>query len=183
MIGVGLETLVLFHKSKKYPVEVCFGHLSHRCFSVVFSSLAACGGFITKLNGSITSPGWPKEYPPNKNCIWQLVAPTQYRITLLFDVFETEGNDVSTRFLPQRGVGLSGSFQLDSMNHHRAFGTGFSKLPSCFLTCSLLIAHGGFSSRDECPHGLFAKLVSFQMKGSFLFSCMFIRKPQVELFC
>uniref|UniRef100_A0A672RLF0 Metalloendopeptidase n=1 Tax=Sinocyclocheilus grahami TaxID=75366 RepID=A0A672RLF0_SINGR len=69
---------------------------------------AACGGFITKLNGSITSPGWPKEYPPNKNCIWQLVAPTQYRITLLFDVFETEGNDVSTRFLPQRGVGLSG---------------------------------------------------------------------------
>uniref|UniRef100_A0A493SXC7 Bone morphogenetic protein 1 n=1 Tax=Anas platyrhynchos platyrhynchos TaxID=8840 RepID=A0A493SXC7_ANAPP len=46
------------------------------------------------LNGSITSPGWPKEYPPNKNCIWQLVAPTQYRISLQFDFFETEGNDV-----------------------------------------------------------------------------------------
>uniref|UniRef100_A0A8D0G7N5 Metalloendopeptidase n=1 Tax=Sphenodon punctatus TaxID=8508 RepID=A0A8D0G7N5_SPHPU len=55
---------------------------------------AACGGFITRLNGSITSPGWPKEYPPNKNCIWQLVAPTQYRISLQFDLFETEGNDV-----------------------------------------------------------------------------------------
>ncbi|KAL7981378.1 hypothetical protein Chor_002274 [Crotalus horridus] len=55
---------------------------------------AACGGFLTKLNGSITSPGWPKEYPPNKNCIWQLVAPTQYRISLLFDFFETEGNEV-----------------------------------------------------------------------------------------
>ncbi|KAJ7987175.1 hypothetical protein DPEC_G00336020 [Dallia pectoralis] len=55
---------------------------------------AACGGFITNLNGSFTTPGWPKEYPPNKNCVWQLVAPTQYRITLLFDVFETEGNDV-----------------------------------------------------------------------------------------
>ncbi|XP_067113967.1 bone morphogenetic protein 1-like isoform X1 [Osmerus mordax] len=55
---------------------------------------AACGGFITKLNGSINTPGWPKEYPPNKNCVWQLVAPIQYRITLLFDVFETEGNDV-----------------------------------------------------------------------------------------
>lgn len=68
---------------------------------------AACGGFITKLNGSITSPGWPREYPPNKNCIWQLVAPTQYRITLLFDVFETEGNDVSTGVILNRhGVGL-----------------------------------------------------------------------------
>lgn len=78
----------------------------------LFVPLAACGGFITKLNGSITSPGWPREYPPNKNCVWQLVAPTQYRITLLFDVFETEGNDVSARFLPRHGVGLSASFPL-----------------------------------------------------------------------
>lgn len=74
----------------------------------VFLCPAACGGFITKLNGSITSPGWPREYPPNKNCIWQLVAPTQYRITLLFDVFETEGNDVSARVImsPRGGVVL-----------------------------------------------------------------------------
>lgn len=73
----------------------------------MFFCPAACGGFITKLNGSITSPGWPREYPPNKNCIWQLVAPTQYRITLLFDVFETEGNDVSTGVIMNRhGVGL-----------------------------------------------------------------------------
>nr|ACL50285.1 secreted tolloid-like protein [Trachemys scripta elegans] len=55
---------------------------------------AACGGFITKLNGTITSPGWPKEYPTNKNCIWQVVAPAQYRISLQFEVFELEGNDV-----------------------------------------------------------------------------------------
>nr|XP_057905222.1 bone morphogenetic protein 1-like isoform X1 [Doryrhamphus excisus] len=55
---------------------------------------SACGGFITELNGSFTTPGWPKEYPPNKNCVWQLVAPVQYRITLVFDVFEMEGNDV-----------------------------------------------------------------------------------------
>ncbi|XP_042658381.1 tolloid-like protein 2 isoform X2 [Tyto alba] len=55
---------------------------------------AACGGFITKLNGTITSPGWPKEYPTNKNCVWQVVAPAQYRISLQFEVFELEGNDV-----------------------------------------------------------------------------------------
>ncbi|KAH0616082.1 hypothetical protein JD844_026913, partial [Phrynosoma platyrhinos] len=30
---------------------------------------AACGGLLTKLNGTITTPGWPKEYPPNKNCV------------------------------------------------------------------------------------------------------------------
>uniref|UniRef100_A0A8C5HBT0 Metalloendopeptidase n=1 Tax=Gouania willdenowi TaxID=441366 RepID=A0A8C5HBT0_GOUWI len=41
------------------------------------------------VNGSFYFSGWPKEYPPNKNCVWQLVAPVQYRITLVFDVFET----------------------------------------------------------------------------------------------
>ncbi|XP_019747014.1 bone morphogenetic protein 1-like [Hippocampus comes] len=73
---------------------------------------AACGGFITKLNGSITSPGWPREYPPNKNCIWQLVAPTQYRITLLFDVFETEGNDVCKYDYVEVRSGLSADSRL-----------------------------------------------------------------------
>ncbi|XP_061672019.1 bone morphogenetic protein 1a [Syngnathoides biaculeatus] len=80
---------------------------------------AACGGFITKLNGSITSPGWPREYPPNKNCIWQLVAPTQYRITLLFDVFETEGNDVCKYDYVEVRSGLSA----DSRLHGKFCGT------------------------------------------------------------
>ncbi|XP_063066835.1 bone morphogenetic protein 1-like isoform X2 [Engraulis encrasicolus] len=56
---------------------------------------AACGGLISRPNGSLSSPGWPKEYPANKNCIWQLEAPPQYRITLQFETFETEGSDVS----------------------------------------------------------------------------------------
>ncbi|KAG9485101.1 hypothetical protein GDO78_008281 [Eleutherodactylus coqui] len=54
----------------------------------------ACGGVITKLDGTITSPGWPNEYPTNKNCVWQVVAPAQYRISLQFEFFELEGNDV-----------------------------------------------------------------------------------------
>lgn len=60
---------------------------------------AACGGLLTKLNGTITTPGWPKEYPPNKNCVWQVVAPTQYRISMKFEFFELEGNEVSNHKL------------------------------------------------------------------------------------
>lgn len=58
---------------------------------------AACGGLLTKLNGTITTPGWPKEYPPNKNCVWQVVAPAQYRISMQFETFELEGNEVRTQ--------------------------------------------------------------------------------------
>ncbi|XP_056099916.1 bone morphogenetic protein 1b isoform X4 [Rhinichthys klamathensis goyatoka] len=80
---------------------------------------AACGGFISKLNGSFTSPGWPQEYPPNKNCVWQLIAPVQYRITLLFDTFETEGNDVCKYDYVEVHSGLS----TDAKLHGKFCGT------------------------------------------------------------
>ena len=35
----------------------------------------------------------------NKNCVWQVVAPAQYRISLQFEVFELEGNDVCVQAL------------------------------------------------------------------------------------
>lgn len=110
-------------------------HICNRMNRLSLSPVtAACGGFITKLNGSITSPGWPREYPPNKNCIWQLVAPTQYRITLLFDVFETEGNDVSTGvILNRRGVGL---FCVRSP--HPPTFTAFIKPPTALRSLCLL---------------------------------------------
>ncbi|XP_028974037.2 dorsal-ventral patterning tolloid-like protein 1 [Esox lucius] len=55
---------------------------------------AACGGLLSKLNGTVSTPGWPREYPPNKNCVWQVVAPTHYRISIQFEAFELEGNEV-----------------------------------------------------------------------------------------
>ncbi|XP_042200474.1 bone morphogenetic protein 1-like isoform X2 [Callorhinchus milii] len=73
---------------------------------------AACGGFLTKLNGSLTSPGWPKEYPANKNCVWQVVAPTQYRISLQFHFFEVEGNDVCKYDYVEVRSGLSADSRL-----------------------------------------------------------------------
>ncbi|XP_068190202.1 bone morphogenetic protein 1-like isoform X2 [Antennarius striatus] len=72
----------------------------------------ACGGFVTKLNGSFTTPGWPREYPPNKNCVWQLVAPIQYCITLVFDMFEIEGNDVCKYDYVEVRSGLSSDSKL-----------------------------------------------------------------------
>src|SRR6218665_1944317 len=55
----------------------------------------ACGGYIDASNGTIQSPLYPDFYPPSKNCIWLIVAPTQYRITITFHAFDIEGNNVS----------------------------------------------------------------------------------------
>uniref|UniRef100_A0AAR2JDA1 Metalloendopeptidase n=1 Tax=Pygocentrus nattereri TaxID=42514 RepID=A0AAR2JDA1_PYGNA len=80
---------------------------------------AACGGLLSKLNGTITTPGWPKEYPPNKNCVWQVVAPTQYRISMQFEAFELEGNEVCKYDFVEVRSGLSS----DSKLHGKYCGT------------------------------------------------------------
>ncbi|XP_038611222.1 tolloid-like protein 1 [Tachyglossus aculeatus] len=80
---------------------------------------AACGGLLSKLNGTITTPGWPKEYPPNKNCVWQVVAPTQYRISMKFEFFDLEGNEVCKYDYVEVRSGLSS----DSKLHGKFCGT------------------------------------------------------------
>ncbi|XP_072401831.1 protein tolkin-like [Diabrotica undecimpunctata] len=52
----------------------------------------ACGGIFDVPNGTITSPSFPDLYPLNKNCVWEIVAQPQYRITINFTHFELEGN-------------------------------------------------------------------------------------------
>lgn len=54
----------------------------------------ACGGFFDDNNGTITSPSFPETYPGNKNCVWEIIAPPQYRITLNFTHFDLEGNNI-----------------------------------------------------------------------------------------
>ena len=53
----------------------------------------ACGGIIDTANGTITSPSFPDIYPSNKNCIWEIIAPPQWRITINFTHFDIEGNN------------------------------------------------------------------------------------------
>jgi len=53
----------------------------------------ACGGLIEAVNGTITSPSFPDLYPANKNCIWEVLAPPQWKITVNFTHFDIEGNN------------------------------------------------------------------------------------------
>lgn len=60
--------------------------------------LDACGGVFDSVNGTIISPSFPEIYLPNKNCVWEIRAPPQHRITLNFTHFDLEGNNVRLQF-------------------------------------------------------------------------------------
>ncbi|XP_050312817.1 tolloid-like protein 1 [Anthonomus grandis grandis] len=53
----------------------------------------ACGGVLNAPNGTITSPSFPDLYPLNKNCVWEILALPQHKITLNFTHFDLEGNN------------------------------------------------------------------------------------------
>ncbi|KAK3090758.1 hypothetical protein FSP39_014380 [Pinctada imbricata] len=74
----------------------------------------ACGGYMDQANGSIQSPSFPDLYPSNKNCVWQIVAPEQYRITLNFSHFDMEGNNQDCEY---DSVRVSSGVGRDSVTH------------------------------------------------------------------
>ncbi|XP_017064010.1 cubilin homolog [Drosophila eugracilis] len=53
-----------------------------------------CGGRLDfETHGTLASPGSPGNYPKNRDCRWQLVAPTSKRIKLTFFSLQLEQHD------------------------------------------------------------------------------------------
>ncbi|XP_033005243.1 astacin-like metalloendopeptidase [Lacerta agilis] len=49
-----------------------------------------CGGTFTSTHGVVTSPNFPRKYPPNKKCLWIISAPAGSRISLTMGSFDLE---------------------------------------------------------------------------------------------
>ncbi|CAH8432073.1 unnamed protein product [Dicrocoelium dendriticum] len=58
----------------------------------------ACGGVINESNGTIQTPSFPDLYPPNKNCIWKILAPPKSTIFLNFTHFNLEGRNQACKY-------------------------------------------------------------------------------------
>ncbi|XP_058813843.1 protein tolkin-like [Topomyia yanbarensis] len=70
----------------------CACYIGYELHSDKKSCENACGGTLKQLNGTILSPSFPNEYPIMKECVWEIIAPVQHKITLNFTHFELEGN-------------------------------------------------------------------------------------------
>nr|VZI15898.1 unnamed protein product [Spirometra erinaceieuropaei] len=55
-----------------------------------FHIQVSCSGRIKSDSGTITSPGYPNDYPPNRECIWRIQVPAGFSIALTFKTFELE---------------------------------------------------------------------------------------------
>uniref|UniRef100_A0A8C0RW72 Cubilin n=1 Tax=Canis lupus familiaris TaxID=9615 RepID=A0A8C0RW72_CANLF len=52
-----------------------------------------CGGILMGTYGSIKSPGYPGNYPPGRDCVWQVVTSPDLLITFTFGTLSLEHHD------------------------------------------------------------------------------------------
>ncbi|XP_069481458.1 embryonic protein UVS.2-like [Ambystoma mexicanum] len=65
-------------------------------FKASFST-AQCGGSYLSAPGTITSPNYPSNYPPGRDCTYIIMAPVGYKISLVCSDFHLE-NDVNCMY-------------------------------------------------------------------------------------
>ncbi|XP_072441448.1 suppressor of tumorigenicity 14 protein homolog isoform X2 [Chiloscyllium punctatum] len=60
--------------------------------TVQYITTTTCGGTITAYNGSLASPLYPNNYPPNINCVWTITVPNpKLRLRIQFPTLRLEG--------------------------------------------------------------------------------------------
>ncbi|XP_065114614.1 cubilin [Paramisgurnus dabryanus] len=68
--------------------------ISGRGFTVAWQSQApVCGGELTNSYGDIKSPGYPGNYPPNRDCYWTVNVNPGLLITFAFGTLSLEHHD------------------------------------------------------------------------------------------
>ncbi|XP_068631046.1 tolloid-like protein 1 [Battus philenor] len=124
----------------------------------------ACGGVLYAPNGTITSPSFPDLYPPSKNCLWEIVAPPQHRITLNFTHFDLEGtNNMYHQECEYDSVTVHSRLGDDVLRRHGAFCgsalpppvTSDGSVLRVQFTSDTSVHHSGFAATyymdvDEC---------------------------------
>ncbi|KAF7480964.1 Hypothetical predicted protein [Marmota monax] len=72
------------------------GWLSHNCghhedaSAICSDDNSHCGGLLTNNSGSFSSPWYPKKYPTNVVCAWDIQVDTRAHIKLTFEVVKME---------------------------------------------------------------------------------------------
>lgn len=67
--------------------------ISHEGFTFHWDSIdPICGGVLENNYGTITSPGSPGRYPPNRDCFWRISVDDSKRIQFHFGQLLLEQN-------------------------------------------------------------------------------------------
>uniref|UniRef100_A0A8D0DXD4 CUB domain containing protein 2 n=1 Tax=Salvator merianae TaxID=96440 RepID=A0A8D0DXD4_SALMN len=74
--------------------NTCYRPIFFKKICCIFLITDVCGGVLTGLSGSITSPDYPENYPNNAECHWVIQAIANSIIKLSFVDFQLENSEL-----------------------------------------------------------------------------------------
>lgn len=78
----------LFSSSNKLMLRIFrYSYISFSIFYSITNKGPGCGGNLTAINGTFTSPLFPRFYNLTSECRWYILVPGEHTLTLTFDVF------------------------------------------------------------------------------------------------
>uniref|UniRef100_A0A8C1WRC6 Suppression of tumorigenicity 14b n=1 Tax=Cyprinus carpio TaxID=7962 RepID=A0A8C1WRC6_CYPCA len=86
--NVMLVTLVT-NEEKNFPGFRAF-------YFQIPAKIQDCGGRLTGLRGTFTSPGYPSHYPPQTDCVWNIEVPSGKHIKVKFDKLSIHSPEQNT---------------------------------------------------------------------------------------
>ncbi|XP_051960470.1 ST14 transmembrane serine protease matriptase b [Xyrauchen texanus] len=86
--NVMLVTLVT-NEEKNFPGFRAF-------YSQIPANIGECGGKLTGISGTFTSPGYPSHYPPQIECVWNIEVPKGKHIKVKFNKFSIHSPEQNT---------------------------------------------------------------------------------------
>ncbi|CAJ0944944.1 unnamed protein product, partial [Mesorhabditis belari] len=116
---------------------------------------STCGGFLRASSGSIQSPNFPENYPPGKNCVWEIEAGEGYQIFINFTHFNIEGMKTECAY---DYVRIGERNRLCGEYREPLFLTSDSNRVRLEFVSDSSVERKGFSMNffadfDECQHG------------------------------
>ncbi|KAM9451667.1 ST14 transmembrane serine protease matriptase b [Clarias gariepinus] len=126
-------------------------------YSQVPAEIKGCGGKLTGMNGTFTSPGFPSSYPPRIQCFWNINVPEGKHIIINFKKFALSEQGLSPNNCTNDYLEINGN---------RMCGKKFENIPLIIKThttdirfiSDLSFVEEGFSAgfeaiypTDRCP--------------------------------
>lgn len=104
--------------------HLCECRVGYKLRSDMKTCEVKCGGIINAINGnigSIESPSYPLPYPPNEECIWEIITHNPNRITLNFRHFSLEGSQLLQEDCDYDSVTISSKYSNGKLTKHGIF--------------------------------------------------------------
>ncbi|XP_051012071.1 suppressor of tumorigenicity 14 protein [Acomys russatus] len=83
----------------------------HPGFEATFFQLpkmSSCGGFLSRAQGTFSSPYFPGHYPPNINCTWNIKVPNNQNVKVRFKLFYLVDPNIPLGTCPKDYVEING---------------------------------------------------------------------------